>query len=422
MSLAALRAEQVGKLKLAVDQLSLPSHWLERERMLCLSPGASSRLREALAGQGMELEPADSGSHSAGFSAGWHCSDATRTAGRRDLIESIGAGILETMDGLPPALPDALDFTGPVDLVYTWVDGTDQQWRADRAAALGAGGAPFLPTAADDARFTSNDELRFSLRSVEAFLPWVNHIYVVTAQAPPAWLDQSRPGITVVRHEEIFADRRDLPTFNSHAIESMIHRIPGLSEHFIYVNDDVMFGRPLSPNLFFTPAGQTRFQLSANRFESHGDADLPINVAARNNAALLRESFGMASSLKFKHVAHPQRRSVLERIEAEHPVEVARTAAARFRSSTDLSIPAALAHYYGAALGLAVEGQVDYKYVDLGSENAQMELARLFWNRRPQMFCLNQVSGRGDALARQHDTVSHFLRHAFPWPSSFELA
>ena len=84
MSLASLRAEQESELKLAADQMSLPSHWLERERMLCLSPEASSALRERLAGKGRELVEAEKASHSAGFSAGWRCADVSRTAGRLD--------------------------------------------------------------------------------------------------------------------------------------------------------------------------------------------------------------------------------------------------------------------------------------------------------------------------------------------------
>ena len=46
-----------------------------------------------------------------------------------------------------------------------------------------------------------------------------------------------------VTHEEIFVNKSHLPTFSSPAIEAHIHRIPGLSQNFIYFNDDVMFGK-----------------------------------------------------------------------------------------------------------------------------------------------------------------------------------
>src|SRR5699024_7600326 len=129
--------------------------------------------------------------------------------------------------------------------VYTWVDGDDEHWRRTKADTLAATGDGLVATAANDARFISSDELKYSLRSVEAFLPWVNHIYLVTSGQRPTWLIKDHPWITVVPHEAIFRRSENLPTFNSHAIESQLHRVPGLSEHFIYVNDDVFFGRPL---------------------------------------------------------------------------------------------------------------------------------------------------------------------------------
>ena len=79
------------------------------------------------------------------------------------------------------------------------------------------------------------------------YAPWVRNIYLVTDDQVPDWLDTSCPDVKVVSHREIFANQADLPTFNSHAIESQIHRIEGLSEHFLYLNDDFFVGRPLSP-------------------------------------------------------------------------------------------------------------------------------------------------------------------------------
>ena len=59
----------------------------------------------------------------------------------------------------------------------------------------------------------------------------------------PAWLDLSNPRIKVVPHWDIFPNSSHLPTFSSPAIEAHIHRIPGLSDTFLYLNDDVMLGR-----------------------------------------------------------------------------------------------------------------------------------------------------------------------------------
>lgn len=385
------------------------------------TPEDSIALRKRLARSGMRVFQLDATTHSANILRGWVCADRSVSRNRRDLAEAVGIRIFETIDGLAPSRQNILDFSASVDLVYTWVDGSDERWLHAKLKAAVNSHSAALPTATDDARFVSNDELKYSLRSVESFLPWVNHIYIVTAGHKPEWLNENHPLITVVPHEEIFGNGSNLPTFNSHAIESQLHHIPGLSEHFVYVNDDVLFGRSIRPELFFTASGMARFQLSERHYENDAVNGLPVNVAAWNNTKILKNRFGVNSTLKFKHVAHAQRRSVLEAIENENPDEFSATAASRFRSADDISIPSSLAHYYGSALGKAVPGTASYKYIDVGSRTAQMELAKLLWAERPQMMCLNQVSGQSQDLEIQSRMLKQFLERAYPWPSSMEL-
>lgn len=101
-------------------------------------------------------------------------------------------------------------------------------------------------------RFEDNEELRYSLRSVERHAPWVRHIFIVTNGQIPSWLNLDNPRVTVVTHQDIFQNHTHLPTFSSPAIETHIHRIPGLSQKFIYLNDDVMFGKDVWPDDFFS--------------------------------------------------------------------------------------------------------------------------------------------------------------------------
>nr|CAB3250130.1 N-acetylglucosamine-1-phosphotransferase subunits alpha/beta [Phallusia mammillata] len=111
-------------------------------------------------------------------------------------------------------------------------------------------------------RFEDNEELRYSLRSVEKYAPWVRHIYIVTNGQIPYWLNMDSKRITVVTHEEIFVNKSHLPTFSSPAIEAHIHRIPGLAERFIYFNDDVMFGREVWPEDFYTETAGHKIYLA----------------------------------------------------------------------------------------------------------------------------------------------------------------
>jgi hypothetical protein len=110
-------------------------------------------------------------------------------------------------------------------------------------------------------RFQDNNQLKFSLRSIEKFAPWARHIIIVTNGQTPAWLNLSHPKIRLVTHEQIFPDKSHLPTFNSLAIESHLHRIPGLSRRFIYFNDDILLGKPVTIEDFYTPTSGFKIRL-----------------------------------------------------------------------------------------------------------------------------------------------------------------
>ncbi|XP_031204975.1 N-acetylglucosamine-1-phosphotransferase subunits alpha/beta isoform X1 [Mastomys coucha] len=101
-------------------------------------------------------------------------------------------------------------------------------------------------------RFEDNEELRYSLRSIERHAPWVRNIFIVTNGQIPSWLNLDNPRVTIVTHQDIFQNLSHLPTFSSPAIESHIHRIEGLSQKFIYLNDDVMFGKDVWPDDFYS--------------------------------------------------------------------------------------------------------------------------------------------------------------------------
>lgn len=333
---------------------------------------------------------------------------------------ALGAPIAFNLPGDDSDAPDAMAVGFPIDVVYTWVDGSDPEWLRQRRSAASIWGGSHLPTANDEGRFASNDELKFSLRSVEAFAPWVNHVYLVTAGQVPAWLNEEAPGLTVIDHREIFAEQASLPTFNSHAIEANLHRIPGLEEHFIYANDDVFLGRSAEPETFYVSGGAARFFPGRNFWESGADA-LPVDVAARNNNGALLRISGKGARFKMKHTMHAQIRSTLKALERKLPEEVETTVAAKFRSDADLSIPSALAHYFGLLSGRAVPSEVDYQYVDCGRADVRMQLARLLFKKPVQMFCLNEVT-RNQADSRSSDEARRtFLESYFPLASRFEL-
>lgn len=311
----------------------------------------------------------------------------------------------------------------PIDAVYTWVDGDDPSWRAKKSLTLQRHGrAPLNDLAANSARFLSRDELRYSLRSLVMYADWIRTIYLVTDDQSPSWLDLSSPRLRLVSHREIFENAGRLPTFNSHAIESRLHHITGLSDHFLYLNDDVFIGRPVAPELFFHGNGLSKFFLSHMQVEL-GDAsilDPPVMSAAKNNRRLIDDTFGRTVTQKYMHVAHSLQRSVLYEMEERFAEQFARTAESQFRSHSDLSIASALHHDYAYATGRAAPGELSYGYTDSSDPLTPLRLQHMLRHRDRDVFCLNDTDLGGVDLELHAQLTHEFLESYYPVPSPFE--
>ncbi|SDK28988.1 Stealth protein CR1, conserved region 1 [Streptomyces indicus] len=329
-------------------------------------------------------------------------------------------GDAQTLAEFAVRLPD--DHAFPIDVVYTWVDDSDPLWRERRDRVRSAlTGEPLHAQAANDSRFTSRDELRYSLRSLHQYAPWVRNVYLVTAGQAPAWLNHDHPNLRVVDHREIFSDPAALPTFNSHAIETQLHHIEGLSECFLYLNDDVFFGRPVKPSHFFHPNGLTKFFQSKALIPA-GDVvpdDLPVNAAGKNSRRLIAQEFGSAISQKMKHTPHALRRSVLDEIEEAFAREHHMTQHSRFRSPRDIPVASSLHHYYAYHSARATVGDLRYQYIDLSADLAQRRLNGLLAHRNFDTFCLNDTVTAADPAA-QSAMLDRFLNTYFPVPSPYE--
>lgn len=134
-----------------------------------------------------------------------------------------------------------------IDFVMPWVDGSDPNWQAEKAKYQGK----TLDDSNSANRFRDWGLLPYWFRAVERFTPWVHKIHFITWGHLPAFLNTENPKLHIVRHEDYLpAEYR--PTFNANTIEMNIHRIDGLSERFVYFNDDMYILRPMAENSFFS--------------------------------------------------------------------------------------------------------------------------------------------------------------------------
>ena len=131
-----------------------------------------------------------------------------------------------------------------IDFVIFWVDGSDIEWQKKKALYKGTS----FQNA--DVRYRDWDILKFWFRAVEEYAPWVNHVYFVADNQKPEWLNWDNPKLSYVDHKD-FIPHEFLPTFQANTIENNLHRISGLSEHFVVFNDDTFINTPITPEYYF---------------------------------------------------------------------------------------------------------------------------------------------------------------------------
>ena len=283
------------------------------------------------------------------------------------------------MAGLGFDLSDAFDDPKPqVDAVVTWVDGADP---AHRAKLLRYRGADYHNEAWRDTRFDDSGELRFCLASIALFAPFVRYVYLVTDDQSPAFLDDLfrshsslKDRIKVVDHTDIFSNADYLPTFNSIAIEAAMHRIDGLSERFIYFNDDFFLARPLSPSYFFDEKGpilrgdfkkyyDDRISYRIKSFLDPGGqrAARPGFITSQQLAARL--AWNEARYLQVGHAPHPLRRSTIASFYEKRPQVMDTQLRHRFRHPDQISTISAANHVELRAGTAKVEPALDIGYI-----------------------------------------------------------
>lgn len=307
-----------------------------------------------------------------------------------------------------------------VDLVYLWVDGNDPEWLAKRNAAIGA-------TSEDsgvncEGRYADNDELKYSLRAAEKYAPWIRRIFIVTDSQTPAWLDTDHPKVRIVDHSEILPPEA-LPTFNSVTIEHALHRIPGLSEHFLYANDDMFFNRPVEPSDFFSPDGQPIARMNRRPLrrltlwmEQHlqGKTLSNYNLTIQNAANLVKDRLGRYIGHKTHHNIDAYRKSDYARAYRLFEDAIRPTLRNRVRSDNDIQrnlysyVPIVEKRCHLEFVGRKTSFRL---HIDNRSHYAKLD------RMQPMLFCMNDSQFASDD---DRQTAKEYLERRFPDKSGFE--
>lgn len=176
-----------------------------------------------------------------------------------------------------------MDLNIPIDFVVTWVDMNDERWKKNFHQFSKTDST--IKNGVSDARFRDYGFLKYWFRGVDKYASWVNKIYFVTDNQRPEWLNIENPKIEIVNHSD-FIPKQYLPTFNSVVIERYIHKIPGLSEHFVYFNDDFYIIKPTEKKRFFQnglPCDIAVFQYNPSWSQYY--------VTLKNNIKIINQKF-----------------------------------------------------------------------------------------------------------------------------------
>ena len=311
----------------------------------------------------------------------------------------------------------------PIDIVYTWVDQESSEFQALLAEHLPNGGG--TTKAVSDARFHSHDELRYSLRSIEQFAPWCNHIYIVTNGQVPSWLRPSER-ISIVPHSAII-DPAYLPTFNSHVIESCLHRIPGLSEHYMYFNDDVLLLHPIKPTDAFTENGLAYGFITSNTV-SNGPPqarETATEWGAKNARDLILREWGVYFDRRFSHMYLSQIRSVADLCESRFADAYHAFRQNRFRNPADVLCTGFLHQYAGFLSGRYLFVHDKCWYVKVRDASAIGRYRKILAARTDPgaraVACLNDYIPPYGEMPGYQEHLRAFLETYYPVPSSFEV-
>ena len=205
----------------------------------------------------------------------------------------------------------------PIDVVIPWVDGNDSEHYAKMLPYLED--KSIIKSKKFKTRFEHVDEIKFSVDSILKFAPFVRKIYLVTDQQTPNFItrdenSKSYDKVSIVDHSVIFAGyEKYLPTFNNRPIDTCLHRIPNLSEHFLYFNDDVFLINKTKPEDFFKNGWPvlrgkwTKFE--ENKVKTKFRKPKIGHKTAQQKAA---RQLGFKKYYRFRHTPHPLRKSTFE--------------------------------------------------------------------------------------------------------------
>lgn len=296
----------------------------------------------------------------------------------------------------------------PIDFVFTWVDGSETH-HLDQLKRFEI---PY-----SNQRFSQNDELYYSLKSINLYAKWVNRVYIAIAdyQSKPIHLIPSeiKDKVEFIKHSD-FIPKQYLPLFASQLIESFLYQIPSLSEHFVYFNDDMFLGRKVTPNDFFISKSKPFMFVDHSLDYYHFFSHLILKTSTRmhgfkNTITYFIDVFSKSKLLKFFfykkpiHQCYPATKTMFRLIWDNSKIQSTLISQLKYRSRSinHLNI-FYLMYLYGYHIGkVSLKKEKSHLFVSITNYSTLRKSFLQLKNKRPKFFCLNNALKNEDKMLKK---------------------
>ncbi len=300
-----------------------------------------------------------------------------------------------------------------IDMVYLWCDGNDKEFQNQKTNLQKNFGYKVTLQAVSDCRYIDNDELKYSLRSLEKYANWIDKIYIVTNGQCPEWLNINNPRVKLIKHSQIMP-KEALPNFNSSAIELCIKNITDLNEYFLYGNDDCFFFDHVTPDFFFK--NNKPIYRFMGKYNKNINVDLYVNLLL-NAENLIYKKYKKKYDRWPHHNIDPYKKSAMEKCYKQFKKEIDRTILHPFRDSSDITKTIyanhALATKQAIHRNLTKQKKYESMYIAAHDKNILWELI----HNNPKLVCINDDEITTDEDRQKSRQILEIL---FPNKSSFE--
>lgn len=333
----------------------------------------------------------------------------------------------------------------PIDFVITWVDGNNPEWKELKQKYL-----------TNDDKFDSRarryrdwNNLRYLLRGIEKNASWANHIYLVTPGHFPSWLNTENGKITVINQNDI-VDEQYVPTFNNCAVELFLHKIPGLAENFVYMNDDMFIINKVSPSdYFFDGLPRDTVGLCPNQAIYSADGKGVYGIAVMNTrlvakhfnkAEVLHNSgaklldlrngsdliktifmipFNGLTGFSDVHTAYSYKKSTFKEVWEKAENDLRETCKYRFRG--EFNVAHWCMRYWQICSGkFNVRSRRFSEFFDIHEFKDANKAVICINKRKKKMICINDNIDNDEQFEEIKDSINDAFLNIFPQKCSFE--